>query len=64
MADKGDMVICEVFLGIFVVFLLSMVARVWWVLGRRRRDVRKRENPVKTLIVAGSGKVTCMKKKL
>ncbi|XP_031565439.1 UDP-N-acetylglucosamine transferase subunit ALG14 homolog [Actinia tenebrosa] len=49
------MVFFEVFLGIFVVLLLSVVARLWWVLGRRRRDVRKRESPVKTLIIAGSG---------
>jgi hypothetical protein len=55
MADKSEMVICEVFLGIFVVLLIAVIVRVWWVLGRRRRDVRKRKNPVKTLIVAGSG---------
>ena len=45
----------EIAIGIFVVLLLAVIVRVWWVLGRRRRDVRKRECPAKTLIVAGSG---------
>ncbi|KAK3755308.1 hypothetical protein QZH41_014615 [Actinostola sp. cb2023] len=55
MANKSEVVFCEVFTGVVVVFSITLLVRVWWVLGRRRRDVRKRENPVKTLIVAGSG---------
>ncbi|KXJ10737.1 UDP-N-acetylglucosamine transferase subunit ALG14 homolog [Exaiptasia diaphana] len=54
MAAKSDVVLCEVLTGFTVVFVLISIIRVWWVLGKRK-DIRKRENPVKTLIVAGSG---------
>lgn len=49
------MVVCEVLIGFVVVSLVTIIVRVWWVLGKRRREVKKRDNPVKTLVVAGSG---------